>query len=60
MIRLLPVTEEKNNVRWHINFSLYDNQELNFQEVQMVKIFSIEDRKSTLDYILSKAKDCPS
>ena len=25
----------------------------------MVKIFSIEDRKSTLDYILSTAKDCP-
>ena len=21
MIRLLPVTEEKNSVRWHINFS---------------------------------------
>jgi len=26
----------------------------------MVKVFSIEDRKSTLDYILSTAKDCPS
>ena len=25
----------------------------------MVKVFNVEDRKSTLDYILSTAKDCP-